>query len=72
MQRWQNGSKVLSFNSREDHFSIPVKRDPLYSVDYKHSGKIIRFLIVTVVVFVCVPLQENKPKKKNRMGTRLR
>jgi hypothetical protein len=39
MQRWQNGSKVLHFNSGEEYFSTPIKSKPLYYIDYKRTEK---------------------------------
>jgi uncharacterized protein YjdB len=42
MQRWQNESQALSFKSKEEYFSRPIKTSPLYLIDYKPSVKIIR------------------------------
>jgi hypothetical protein len=42
MQRWQNCSMAINFNSREEYFSRPVKSKPLYLIDYKRYVKIVR------------------------------
>jgi hypothetical protein len=42
MERWQNGSKTLLLNLREEYFSRPVRNKPLYLIDYKRYVEIVR------------------------------